>query len=197
MQDDNDVHNTIDSNGVFSHSDNYKYTVPLLIKGNDPSLSEIAITLSMDRDSNYRMPNNLRVYLSSWNNPHPPIDLTRIISEHYTNHLRALFPNRHSLDDRLKAWVTTFVQYHSDSTPDNVQVDQYLNSLWNSIPSGSAALNDPRWDMGNGALGNEFALAHWFTLPHLIVAIPPSAIACVRSRCFYSGAFGGYCFRGY
>ena len=56
MLNDNDTHTIIDSNGVFSNIDNYKYAFPLLIKGNDPFLSEISLSLCMARDDDYRMP---------------------------------------------------------------------------------------------------------------------------------------------
>jgi hypothetical protein len=169
---DNNVHTVIDYNGVFSHVDDFKHSVPLLIKGNDPSLSEIAIALSMARDSEYRMPKDLRVFLSSWDNPHS-IDLTGIISLHYISHLRALFPTRLALVNALKEHATALVSYHSDSTPADSDIEEYLNALWHSIPPTDTSPDLPLRLMGNGSKGEEFALAHWFSLPHVIVAIPP------------------------
>lgn len=178
MLNNKDTHTIIDSNGVFSNKDNYKYAFPLLIKGNDPFLSEIAFSLCMARDDDYRMPNNLRIQLSSWNDPCSPvsIDLTKIVREHYVNHLRILFPTRDALEACLKEQARDFVGYHNTDIiplPDHYKIQQYFESLWESIPPIDASLDDERWEFGNGAKGDDFEHVHWFILPHLIVAIPP------------------------
>jgi hypothetical protein len=52
-------------------------------------------------------------------------------------------------------------------------VRKYIKSLWNSIPPEDVAADDTRLEMGNGARGDDFYHAHWFTLPHVIIDIPP------------------------